>query len=135
MMNGYVYLVVEPMEIIASDLAMSVQDYDSSATVLIALTLQAAVAKLDGHTAVRLAFVHADPRHFATTPLARALEGCGAQVVFTGDAAERQNDGVSVLQRPFCAQSTAAVLRRAEWPQTPGTATNRRAIRPGDVLL
>ena len=135
MMNGCVYLVVEPMEIIASDLAMSVQDFDPSARVLIALTPQGAVAQLDGHPAVTVAFVHADPKDFATTTLARALKGCGAQVVFTGDAAERHNDGVLVLQRPFSAQTTAAVLRRTAWSQTPDAATDRRASRPGDVPL
>lgn len=113
-MKSTVYLVVEPIGIIASDLAMNVKEYDASAKVLIALTLKKGVEMLEGHAAVRLAFVHADPSDFADTILARALSGRGAQVIFTGDAAERKDSGIFVLQRPFCAQTTAAALQRAE---------------------
>ena len=40
-MDSTVYLVVEPIEIIASDLAMNVQEYDPTATVLVALSPEA----------------------------------------------------------------------------------------------
>lgn len=114
MMNSTVYLVVEPIEIIASDLAMNVQEYDPSAMVLLALSFEAAFTMLKGHDSVRLAFVHADPSDFAKTSLARALDGRGAQLVFTGDAAERKSDGIIVLQRPFSTLTTAELLRRTE---------------------
>ena len=113
-MNSPVYLVVEPMEIIATDLAMNVSDYDTTATVLIALTLDAACEILKGHPAVRLAFVHADPTSFAQTDLARALEDRRAQVAFTGDAAERKGSGMLVLHRPFSAETTAKLLLSTE---------------------
>ena len=113
-MNSTVYLVVEPIEIIASDLAMSVQDYDPSATVLVALTPDAGFAMLQNHAAIRIALVHADPGDFPNTALAMALSGRGALVIFTGDAAERKDGGIFVLQRPFSSQTTAAALQRAE---------------------
>lgn len=113
-MKSTVYLVVEPIAIIASDLAMNVQDYDPSAKVLIALTFEQASEILEGHAAVRLALVHADPSDFVDTILARALSCRGAQVIFTGDAAERKDSGIFVLQRPFSAQTTSAALQRAE---------------------
>ena len=116
-MNSPVYLVVEPMQIVATDLAMIVSDYDTTATVLIALTLDAACEILKGHPAVRLAFVHADPTSFAQTDLARALEDRRAQVAFTGDAAERKGSGMLVLHRPFSAETTAGVLQCAEISQ------------------
>ena len=113
-MKSTIYLVVEPIQIIASDLAMNVQEYDPSAKVLIALTLKEGSEILESHAAVRLAIVHADPSAFAGSILARALSNRGAQVIFIGDAAERKDSGIFVLQRPFSAQTTAAALQRAE---------------------
>lgn len=113
-MNSAVYLVVEPIGIIASDLAFNVQDYDPSATVLVALSPDAGCDLLQDHAAVSVAFVHADPCTFVVTKLARALKSRGAKLVFSGDAAERNGCGVLVLQRPFCAQSTAALLQRTD---------------------
>jgi hypothetical protein len=117
-MNSSVYLVVEPIGIIASDLAMNVQEYNPSATVLIALAHEAASAVLQGYEYVRLAFVHADPSGFAMTDLARALAERKAKVVFTGDAAERNDSGILVLHRPFSSETTAALLQRAEMSET-----------------
>ena len=45
-MNTSVYLVMEPIGIIASDLAMNVQDYDPMATVLVALSPEAGCVML-----------------------------------------------------------------------------------------
>lgn len=116
-MNSPVYLVVEPMQIVATDLAMIVSDYDTTATVLIALTLDAACDIIMKHPAVRLAFVHSDPTSFGDTALSRALKDRCAQVVFTGDAAERKGGGMLVLHRPFSAETTAGVLQCAEISQ------------------
>lgn len=113
-MNTTIYLVVEPIEIIAADLAMNVQDFDPRATVLTALSQEAACALLEAYTSVRLAFIHADPKTFAKTSLARALDVRGAQVAFYGDAAERSGEGILVLQWPFTTQTTAALLRRTQ---------------------
>jgi hypothetical protein len=118
MMSSSVYLVVEPIGIIATDLAMNVQEYDPSATVLIALAHAAAWGALQGYANVRLAFVNADPSEFTTTNLARALDERRAKVIFTGDAAERNDSGVLVLHRPFSAETTAALLQRAERSET-----------------
>ena len=109
-MNSHAYLVVEPIAIIAEDLAMNVQDYDPCATVLVARSVTAACEIVQRHPAVRLAFVKTDPESFPSTCLARALGARGTKLVFTGDAAERNARGNLVLQRPFCGQSTAAVL-------------------------
>jgi hypothetical protein len=117
-MNSTVYLVVEPIEIIASDLAMNIEDYDPTATVLVALTHEAACRALKGHARVRVAFVHADPSAFVMTDLARSLDCRGAELVFTGDAAERNGGGVLVLHRPFSAQTTAALLQRTDSSET-----------------
>lgn len=116
-MISTIYLVFEPLEVIAVDLAMNVQDHDPAALVLIATTQEVAVDILQSHARVQLAFVHADPNNFSATALARALSDRGAQLVFTGDAAERNDVGIAVLHRPFSAQTTATVLARVENPQ------------------
>lgn len=116
-MKNDVYLVVEPMQIIAADLAMNVQDYDPSALVLTAHSPEAAYALLDSCTSVRLAFVHSDPDTFNSSRLAQALYRLGAQIAFTGDAAERKSDGIWVLQMPFCGQTIATFLQNTERSQ------------------
>lgn len=113
-MNSSVYLVVEPIHIIAEDLAMSVQDYDPSATVLIAPSPEAACAVLAGEGFVRLAFVNLDARRFHKTDLARALVARGTKVVFAGGFSEPEGSELLVLDRPFSAETTAALLQRAE---------------------
>lgn len=115
-MKNAIYLVVEPIEIIANDLAFNVSDYDGSATVLTALTCYTAVEILHDYPAVKLAFVHIDPTKFAKTALARMLEDRGAKVVFIGDAAERAGSALLVLYRPFSSQTIAEVLARSEIP-------------------
>ncbi len=113
-MKSSVYLVVEPIQVIASDLAMSVQEYDPSATVLIALSPEAACEVLEGEPSVRLAFVHVDARKFCKTDLAKALDRRGALVVFAGGSAEPDDCAKLVLDRPFSAETTAALLQRTE---------------------
>lgn len=113
-MNSSVYLVVESIPIIAQDLAMSVQDYDPSATVLIAPSPEAACAVLAGETCVRLAFVNLDARRFHQTDLATALGARGTKVVFAGGYSDPECSDMLVLDRPFSAETTAALLRRAE---------------------
>lgn len=132
MMSSTVYLVVEPIELIATDLAMNVQDYDPSALVLVALSIDAACTLLTQHSLVRLAFVHSDPNGFSKTNLACLLNNRGAHVVFTGDAAERNDNGIFVLHRPFSAETTAKMLERTETSESarhseisPGKAARR----------
>lgn len=113
-MSSPVYLVVEPIEIIAYDLAMCVSEYDQTATIIVALTLAAGCEILKGHPAVRLAFVHTDPAKFSDTELAHCLEIRGAKMVFIGDAAERNDKSALVLHRPFSAETAAELLTRIE---------------------
>ena len=104
------YLVVEPIEIIASDLAHSVQDYDAVGTVAVATTPQKALSVLADHPSVRVAFLHADPTGFADTALGHALATRQALCVFMGDAAERAKKAMVVLNRPFSPQTIAELL-------------------------
>ncbi len=111
-MTPFRYLIVEPVSIIASDLALSVQDYDIDATVLAADTLQAAVTLLAGMDPVHFAFIHADPTLFDGTELGLALAEQNTVCVFMGDAAERAQKALIVLDRPFSPLTIAALLAR-----------------------
>ena len=104
------YLIVEPIEIIASDLALSVQDYDVAGSVAVASTLQTALTLLADHPTVRVAFLHADPTGFSDTALGQALAARQALCVFMGDAAERAKKAMVVLDRPFSPQTIAELL-------------------------
>lgn len=113
-METAVYLVMEPNLIIASDLALNVQDFAPSAIVLAAGSQVDACLLLQNHARVRLAFVHMDPVSFASSDLAVLLAHRQATLVFIGDAAERHTSGHLVLERPFTLQTTAALMQVAE---------------------
>jgi hypothetical protein len=125
MMPARVYLVVEPIEIIATDLAMNVKEYDPSSTVLIAPSSEAACDAIEGENCVRFAFVHVDSSIFKTTNLARALVKRGAKIVYSGGFAEREDKDLLILERPFSAQTTAELLQRA---------TGRKALDTESLL-
>ena len=67
-----------------------------------------------GEGCVRLAFVNLDARRFQKTDLARALVARGTNVVFAGGFSEPEGSEILVLDRPFSAETTAALLQRAE---------------------
>lgn len=111
-MTGTVYLVLEPIEIIAADLALSVQDCDASAVVIVAHSAERALDALSRQDVLRIAFLHVDPDGFDVTDLGQALAGRGATCVFMGDLAERTVAlTVPVLQRPFSSETMAALLQ------------------------
>ncbi len=112
-MNTAVYLVVEPIPIIATDLAMTLEEYDPCATVWVAQAQEEACGILANCDRVDVAFVHADPANFLDTQLGRKLFAAGAKVVFTGDRAECSTTGHLVLHRPFSARSLVAALQCA----------------------
>ena len=109
-MNSTVYLVVEPIEIITSDLALNEQDYDEGTTIVVANTPQEALAAPADRDSVRFAFALADPTGFDKTELGRALAALTASCVFMGDAAERAKKAMIVLDRPFSSLTVATLL-------------------------
>lgn len=113
-MQNNVYLIVEPNSIIASDLALSVQDFHREANVLTAVSHEEAIERLTDIVSVQLAFIHMDPHKFDKTDLARCLVARGARLVYIGGAAEQSEAGRLVLHRPFTQQSTADLLHRIE---------------------
>ena len=113
-MNKSVYLVMEPIQVIATDLAMHVQEYDPSAMVLIAHSPEAACEVLRSVAAVRFAFVHVAADKFGGTDLALALHVRGARIVFSGTSPDRNNSEKLVLDWPVSAETSAVLLMEAE---------------------
>ncbi len=111
-MTPSIYLIVEPISIIAHDLALSVQDYDDAGTVVVAATPAEAIALLANKVSVRFAFIHADPTGFGDTKLGDALAKRHAVCVFMGDAADRAKQELVVLDRPFSPLTIAALMQR-----------------------
>lgn len=107
-----VYLVVEKVTLVATDLALTVQDFDPSATVLVAASAQDAVLALQGQDSVRVAFVHCTPTGFGETALGIALANRGSECVFMGDAAEHTVTSAQVLQSPFDERIVGQMLEK-----------------------
>lgn len=104
------YLIVEPNQIIATDLALSIQDCDTSGHVVVAATPADALVVLRDATSVRFAFIHADPAGFDQSGLGVALRARGAVCVFMGDAADCARKTMIVLDRPFSPGTIAALM-------------------------
>ena len=110
------YLIVEPVAIVATDLALCVQDCDSTGTVIVATTPHDAVSVITETASVLFAFIHADPSGFTQSDLGLALAARGAVCVFMGHAADRNKDNKLVLDRPFSPLTVAALLHRLTAP-------------------
>ena len=104
------YLIVEPNQIVATDLALSVQDCDAAGRVIVAATAADALVVLRNAASVRFAFIHADPGGFDQSDLGVALGARGAVCVFMGGAADRAKKAMIVLDRPFSPGTIAALM-------------------------
>lgn len=116
-----VYLVAEPVVLIAEDLAACIVECDPEATVVIAAPGRDVVAAAPA--LLHAAFLHMDPGAAPWAPLYAALLGRGAELVFLGAAAEEWRGVGRVLESPFSAATVAAVLqeiRPARLPRRDG---------------
>lgn len=109
-MTTATYLIVEPNQIVATDLALSVQDCDAAGRIIVAATPAEALVVLRGAASVLFAFIHADPGGFGQSDLGVALAARGAVCVFMGDAADRAKKAMIVLDRPFSPCTIAAMM-------------------------
>jgi hypothetical protein len=108
-----VYLVVEPIRIIANDLALCIQEYDRDAEVIVATSPDEARVAVVGGDSVQVAFLHMDLETFSAGPLADVLAASATVCVFMGGAAERVRDArYLLLERPFSSEMVANLLAR-----------------------
>jgi hypothetical protein len=105
-------LILEPLRVVARDLAETLRDLTGCAPVLATTPDEALtqLAALDAAARLRTAFVHMDPASFAASPLHPLLQARGARIVLTAAQAGGQSDTLpwAILPRPF---ATADVRR------------------------
>lgn len=136
MANG-AFLVVEPVTLVAEDLAACIADALGAVEVIVAATLEDAAQRLTAVPAplVRLALLHAAPDDYAGSLLSGLLRAVGATVAFMGGRAEEAaatDSGVTVLEQPFSTETVRAFLTRLGYPTGPGTDSGAPAPpRPG----
>jgi hypothetical protein len=106
------YLVVLREIIVGQDIAMTIQDHNPDARVIIAATLAEAVAAVEGVDAVAVAFVHAPSAEVARSPLAEAVAARGGRIVLMGHEIGRDPKAtvLPVLAFPFVSSDILALL-------------------------
>lgn len=110
--NQQVFLVVEPMAIIAEDLSECILECHPDAVVLRAAHAGAALAQLAAHPRVTAAFVHLDHREFCGSAVGQALLTRGAKVIFMGSRADQAPDGsILRLRGPFDTDTVTMLLQ------------------------
>lgn len=118
-------LIVEPIPLVAHDLALTMQDrYGLTSAVVPDPDQGLAWLQQQGNAGrVALAFVHQDRADFADGPLHRLLRDRQAQVVLVAGALAEgpQTPGWPVLSWPFTTDSVVALLAGMGWSaQEPG---------------
>lgn len=107
-----VFLVVEPVAIIAEDLSECILECHPGAVVLRADHAGAALAQLAAHPRVTAAFVHLDNREFCGSAVGQALLTRGAKVIFMGSRADQAPDGsILRLRWPFDTDTVMMLLQ------------------------
>jgi hypothetical protein len=108
-------LIVEPLRLVAQDLAVTLQEL-TGCKPLIASSIPTAVmhlGTLDPSERLSLAFVYVDVGTFTNSPLKPLLEGRGARVVLTAPDPGWGPIAVPfpILRRPFVTADVHEVLR------------------------
>lgn len=103
------YLVVQPEQIIAQDLAHAIRAFDPGAEVHVVGELGDALALLEQ---VRAVFLHDEPARLWSVEAGQRVAEAGVPVIFLGTMAEARPEGAVVLASPFSEVTVAAALRR-----------------------
>jgi hypothetical protein len=103
-------LVVEPVALVAEDLALILAEVRPGLRVLKAPDADAALPIVEAERGLRVAIVHGPPEQFGDTPLGRALAQRGARVAFMGTRAEAAAGNWPVLFTPFAGPDVGHLL-------------------------
>lgn len=106
----YIYLVVEPEQIIAQDLAHAIRSFDPAADVRVVSEPGAGLSLLPH---VRAVFLHDEPTRSPADEAMQQLQDAEVPLIFLGSMAEnRQQAGAVLLFSPFSEATVAAALRQ-----------------------
>lgn len=103
-------LVLEPVPLVAEDLAMLIEECRPGTRVMRATSLIDAEAALDAGEGCDVAFLNTDPERFAQTALALMLQGSGAVTVFLGHEVEAARASQRYLEQPFSGAGVRRIL-------------------------
>ncbi len=110
---GFVCLVLEPVGLIAEDLAALIGDIAPDARVILAASPEEALAALGDQVRIGIAFADLPPARLRASLLGKVLEGAQVPVVFLGYEAEARAEAQRFLELPFAEEAVAAELERA----------------------
>ena len=124
MSDARLFVVVEPVRLIAEDLSQCIGEVHPDAVVVQTGSVAEAVRALPGRSPVTAAFVHCDPNGFCGTALGLALAERGAQIIFMGSRADLAREGTLLrLRSPFDSDTVQMMLESlfesSEKAQTP----------------
>lgn len=105
------YIVVEPSQIVAQDLAHAIRAFDPKAKVQLLSDAADALAVL-AEAKPAAVFLHREPASDRSIQVGRALWDAGVPIAFTGVEAEMSVAGAEVLDSPFTEATVAALLQR-----------------------
>jgi hypothetical protein len=103
-------LVLEPVPLVAEDLALLIEECRAGTSVVLTATLTQAEAALEASGGCDIAFLNIDPERFAGTSLAKSLERTGVSVVFLGHEVEAARVAQRYLERPFLGSGVLGIL-------------------------
>ncbi|MDO9527421.1 MAG: hypothetical protein Q7J57_18090 [Gemmobacter sp.] len=109
-MSDSLYLVVEPMTLVAEDLAGALAEVDLGARVLIAANAAVASTILQEVGTLYAAIVCADPTDFGLTPFGQLLAERAQHIVFMGEEAEAAPGNDLLLGQPFSTETVADLI-------------------------
>jgi hypothetical protein len=103
-------LVLEPMPLVAEDLAMLIEECRPGTKVMLASSVTEAEAVLDAEGGCDVAFLNTDPEQLARTGLGLMLQGSGALVVFLGHEIEAARGSHLYLEVPVSGMAVMQAL-------------------------
>jgi hypothetical protein len=105
------YIVVEPSQIVAQDLAHAIRAFDPKAEVRLLSHPADALAAVNKARPAAV-FLHREPTSDQSVKVGLALRDAGVPIAFTGAEAEMSVGGAEVLDSPFTEATVAAILQR-----------------------
>lgn len=107
-------LIIEPLAVVAHDLATTLRDTLNRPALVAASEAQAStlLAEMDPATVLHVAIIHMSPKHFAESPLRPLIEARTARVILMGS--DSAPSGASwpwaVLSWPFGTEQLLSLL-------------------------
>ena len=111
MLASPVFILLLNEVLVATDIAMIIEDLRPDARVVVARSNENAAEDVQGGR-IEVAFVQCDAAQLSMSPLGQRLSRDGSRLIFVGREQSDVPDGVRVLPFPFKRADVAALLGR-----------------------